>query len=194
MAKDMNRYDLPDLFIGPADIRRRMVEEFGEPWVVSYLDRAGWSEGSRTIVPIGYIAFGRMSAAVGHIAREMNFRVAREPKRPAVSDGSIADKMQKYKEAADRLRLEAIQELVRTTGTRNVSLMNERAAELWQRAENGDSEVAKLGSSIALADQRRSEMRDNCERGAFEKEADLMTLQEVMAEARAIATKRGMGS
>jgi hypothetical protein len=194
MAKDMNTYDLPDLFIGPADIRRRMVEEFGEPWVVAYLDRAGWVENTRTVMPIGYIAYERMSAAVGHIAREMNFRVAREPVRQSVSDGSIAEKMQRYKEAADRLRLEAIKELVSTTDTRNVSLMNERAAELWRRADNGDAEVAKLGSSIAMADQRRSQSQMTRERGAFEREADLMTLEEVMAEARSIATKRGMGA
>jgi hypothetical protein len=188
--------EIPDLFAGPADIRRVLAAEFGEPWVISYLDRAAWMPSSRTIVPKGYIAYERMAAAAGHIAREMNFRIAPAPAKPPTveAERSLAERMQRYKEAADRLRLEAIKELVRATGTRNVSLMNDRAAELWQRADNGEAEVAKLGASVAQAEQRRNQSQMTRERGAFEREADLMTLEEVMAEARSIATKRGMGA
>lgn len=181
---------LPDLFEGPADIRRRMVDEFGEPWAISYLDRALWNASTRTVFPKGHVAFQRMTAHASHIAREMGFSIAKpQAATTQPASESISAKMVRYKETADRLRLEAIRELVRTTGSRDITRMNDRARELWQRADNGETEIAKLASSIALADQRANPRPAGLERGQHEREADLMTLEEVMAIARSIGAK-----
>jgi hypothetical protein len=68
---------------------------------------------------------------------------------------SIADKVRTYREAADRMRIAALAMLQRETGTRNITLLAGEAKELWERAEQGETEIRRLKESIAHGAQRR---------------------------------------